>query len=249
MRCIVCDHISSKIRMVMHNSDSYNIYKCHNCELEYVYPMPTYKQLDIFYSNYEDIRAKADILIANSERNRQLIGKYGVTGDCKLLDFGSGKNIFIQSSNNNNWFSYDPYTDNNDINTLRFNTYHCVTAWGVLEHVVDPNFMIRNVASYLQSDGLFIATTVDIDRVIPFQYKPPEHLTYWTKKSASILFENNNMRLIDYTDYIMVQDREVYMSIIMRNMPEIYKSCIEFEALPKHVIVPTNEVFIVAKKL
>ena len=121
-------------------------------------------------------------------------------------------------------------------------------AWGVLEHVMNPISFQIELNSYLKPKGLLILTTVNIDSVIPFRYKPPEHLSYWTEEAMLIASNNSNYALITYEPYTMYQNKNVYMDIILRTVHEVYKKLIQYNKLPELVNITTNEVFIVLKK-
>lgn len=213
--------------------------------------MPTQQRLDAFYSDYSDIRAGGEVLKRNAVRNIKTLASYGVGLDAALLDYGSGKDAFIASASALGavaWKSFDPYTHKSDRHVLRPASYDAVTAWGVLEHVVDPVVFTKELAAQLRPGGHLFMTTVDIDAAIPFRYKPPEHVSYWSRDAALALCDRSGLELLAYRPYVMEQDREVYMSIILRTVPDRYKSQIVFDGLPQFVEVPTNEVFIVARK-
>lgn len=248
MSCVVCGEAATKIRAVKYGGQEFSILKCRNCSLEFVSPMPDKDTLDRFYLSYQDVRAKDSVLYENAKRNIEKIAEYGIDFGSPLLDYGSGKDFFIKAAKSENWVSYDPYTLNFNREVLQEAAYQCVTSWGVIEHVTDPNNLISEISDLLIPGGFLFATTVDINRRIPFQYKPPEHLTYWTEIAVEYLLQRHGMELIAYQDYFMMQDRDVYMQIIMRTVPEEYKRLVYYDNLPKFVFVPTNEVLIVAKK-
>jgi len=248
MACLVCGEAATRIRAVSYKGLNFPILKCCSCLLEFVSPMPDKETLDEFYSSYQDVRAKDDVLYENANRNIEKIAEYGIDFDSALLDYGSGKDCFIKAAKSKNWVSYDPYTANCDRKVLLEAAYQCVTSWGVLEHVTNPNNLISEFSYILRPGGLLFATTVDINRRIPFQYKPPEHLTYWTEAAVRCLLQSHGMDLVVYQDYFMVQDRDVYMNIIMRTVPQEYKALVDYSGLPNFVLVPTNEVLIVARK-
>jgi len=145
-------------------------------------------------------------------------------------------------------FSYDPHTINNDISVLRNGYYDIITAWGVLEHVTDPLDLVKLLHALLKKGGYLVMTTVDIDGVIPYRFKPPEHLTYWTHEAVSSLFKSSFFDFISYDPYFMTQDKKVYMDIILRTLPSELKQTVHYEAMPDFVDVPTNEVWIIGRK-
>lgn len=242
--CPACLSEGVAFKQVSTFGGDYSIHKCTQCRLEYVDPMPSEQTLANFYANYHDIRAADAVLALNAQRNIETLSALGLTQQSKLLDYGSGKDKFVQTGSCQ-WTSYDLYTQNNDPSVLKPHHYEFVTSWGVLEHVVDPMALVIRLKSLLQVNGYLIMTTVDIDGAIPYRFKPPEHVTYWTKTALKSIAERTNMTLVRYDPYVMMQDKQVYMSIILRTLPEHLKTCVHFEQMPAFVEVPTNEVFIV----
>jgi len=245
--CPVCLSYGSAFKVVAAFGGDYTIHKCSSCRLEYVHPMPSVQLLHDFYSSYEDVRAGIEVLKRNASRNIDRLIPHGLTAQSKLLDYGSGKNIFVSESGEN-WSSYDPYTSNNDIGVLKNGYYDMVTAWGVLEHVTDPRLLVRRLHALLKKGGYLVMTTVDIDGVIPYRFKPPEHVSYWTRDAVSCLFKSSLFDLINYDPYFMTQDKKVYMDIILRTLPSELKHTVHYEAMPDLVEVPTNEVWIIGRK-
>ena len=228
------------------------IAKCSECELEFVTPMPSQERLNLFYKNYSDIRAEEEVLKRNAIRNLKVLNSFGVGINSTLIDYGSGRNVFVscgKSMGAKNWRSFDAYTENSKRDVLSPCHYEAVTTWGVLEHVVNPLEFAIDLVRLLRVDGYLFLTTVDINSKIPFRYKVPEHVTYWTHSAMKTLFERVNLSMIEYRPYEMEQCRDVYMNILLRTVPENYKSKVNYEAMPKFVEVPTNEIFVVGKKI
>ena len=238
--CPACSSFGYAFKVVASFGGEHSIHKCSSCRMEYVNPMPSVQLLNDFYSSYEDVRAGTEVLKRNASKNVDRLIQYGLTTQSKLLDYGSGKNIFVSGSGEN-WFAYDPHTRNNDISVLRGGYYDIVTVWGVLEHVTDPLDLVRRLYALLKKGGYLVMTTVDIDGVIPYRFKPPEHLTYWTREAVSSLFKLSLFDLISYDPYFMIQDKNVYMDIILRTLPSKLKQTVHYEDMPDFVAVPTND--------
>lgn len=227
--------------------NGYDIYKCSACQLDYAFPMPDERCLTEFYNRYSDIRADERVLCANALDNIRHLTGYGLNRESALLDYGSGKGCFTAVSSCKNWRNYDPFTLDCEKTVLQQSSFSWVTLWGVLEHLPSPTGVMAELAGFLIPGGYLAGTTVSSELAIPFQYKPPEHVTYWTKSAINHLFQLENLELLEYRQYHMKQLSEVYMSIILRTVPNEYKEHISYD-LPKFVEVPTNEVFFVAKK-
>lgn len=87
-------------------------------------------------------------------------------------------------------------------------------------------------------------TTIYIEGEIPFQYKPPEHTLYFTKQSLKELAAAAGLSILSFDNYKMKQNSDVYLSILLRTMPDEYKKLV-CHKMPEFVEVPTNEVRLV----
>ncbi|MDI6735204.1 MAG: class I SAM-dependent methyltransferase [bacterium] len=243
--CPVCEVQGFRIKDI----DRYKIYKCKNCRMEYVEPLPTKKELDNFYSNYTDIRAEDSILKMNALRNIQALSSHGLTNENKLLDFGCGKNIFVKSGNSPHWWGYDKYAPQGpQMITDYHEKWDFITMWGILEHLSKPKETMKQLITILKEGGKLALTTVTVESTIPYQHKPLEHLMYWTRVSIEKLFELIGLKVKEYIPYWMFQKSDIYLSLVLRTVPEEIKSNI-YHKLPEVVFVPTNEIFVVGEKL
>jgi hypothetical protein len=225
---------------------TWGLYQCGRCRLEFCHPMPDQATLNKFYANYHDPRAAANVVDANAGRNFQKLQSYGLRRNSRLLDYGSGQGIFGRMGDPGRWDSYDPYIDQkNSIPSGQ--TYDWITLWEVLEHCPDPNGVFDTLAKLLRPEGYLAMTTVWIDSKIPYQIKPPEHLTYWTREAMTIALEASNFEMLTFEPYQMVQAGDVYLQAVLRTVPETYRTKI-YHKLPELVEVPTNEIFVVAKR-
>ncbi len=130
------------------------------------------------------------------------------------------------------------------------NEFDFITLWGVLEHLHDPLSTIQTLQNLLTKTGKIAITTIDSEGIIPYYYKPIEHLSYWTLKSFEILFEKCNLELISHEPYVMFQRAEIYLDRLLSRTPNDYKQAFSeaLTRLPKYVEVPTNEVFVIAQQ-
>lgn len=236
-------------------AQTYCIYKCSNCGLEYTHPIPTDSQLKTFYDNYFDIRADTTIVNLNASNNLKKLEDYGITKESKILDFGCGKGEFVNLAGENCYGLElgEVNIENiyNNLNDLPVKEFDCITLWGVLEHINDIRGIMGDLEKYLKEGGIFVITTVDAEGSIPYYYKPPEHLTYWTKKSLNILAELINCKIEDISPYTMHQFSKIYLDRLLSRTPKPYSETIQKEVstLPEIVEVPTNEFFAVLRKI
>lgn len=231
-------------------SRGYNILKCSKCSLEFCDPMPTEKVLRILYSKtYKNPRASEEIVKLNSQKNINYLAKYGLAAKSKLLDFGSGEeDYFIKTGKNDNWHSYDPYLNNSHIIKK---DYDFVTLWGVLEHLTNPVKTMGFVNSVLKKGGQVIITTIfNPFTNIHYNYKPPEHTLYFTEDSIKKLFVKTGFKIIEYSPYQMYQKPEIYLWCILNASQVVDKVRNKIHIdIKDPILVPTNEVLIIGKKI
>jgi len=245
--CPACQDTGEKVKIK--TKSNFKIFKCSKCGLEFVCPMPNSEQLRSFYQDYSNFRAAEEVLILNAKKNIDRLLKFGLTRERRLLDFGCGANIFVSLGNSKRWFGYDYYkpTEKNMINNFIDQKWDFITMWGVLEHLTDPKCQITQLAQTLNPGGIMALTTVTTESAIPFQYKPPEHVTYWTKKAIKSLFSSVGLTILEYENYKMIQRSDIYLNCVMRTVPKKFQRQIS-HSLPDFIEVPTNEIFVVCVK-
>lgn len=250
--CPICSTLSGNYNIKLKNT-KFSIYKCSNCGLEYTNPIPSDKELEYFYGNYLDIRANKNIVIKNAENNLKHLYDLGISTESRILDFGCGEGHFVRIAGK---YCYGIELSNqgeriyNNIDELPIKEFDCVTLWGVLEHLNNIKSTMDSLIAKLKRGGLIVITTVDAEGLIPYYYKPPEHLTYWTKKSLEILAQYLNCEIVEYKPYFMQQYSEIYLDRLFSRTPNEYKNkLLEVkDLLPSIVTVPTNELFAIIKK-
>jgi len=215
--------------------------------------MPSTEQLKVFYSTYSDIRAASDVVSLNAKRNLQLLSTFGYNKNKTVLDFGTGNADFVEIAGEN-CFGLDFKPSNKlrvyqSLSELPLVSYDFISMWGVLEHLSNPIATFSGLRDFISQNGIVALTTVDAESVIPYYYKPVEHLTYWTKKSIENLFAKIGMELIEYSPYRMLQHSKIYVDRLLSRTPIEYRSHFQVaaESLPKYIEVPTNEVFVVGR--
>lgn len=250
--CYVCGCFAGEYRRYL--NDTYQIVKCGMCGLEYTDPPPTKDALAQFYADYSDVRAAWLIVEKNSQDHLKLLKEYGWHQESNTLDFGAGPGGFVQVAGEHCFgvevypqkVSHSRVTDTIDELRLRWDF---ITLWGVLEHLPDPVEVILDLASRLQMGGVLALTTVDAEGIIPYYYKPPEHVTYWTRKAFEVLAKKTGLEIVEYQQpYFYYQLGSVYTERLLSRTPTEYRQQLSAR-LPKIVYVPTNEVRCVLKKV
>jgi SAM-dependent methyltransferase len=252
--CPVCSNPSGNYNVELENT-IFSIYKCSNCGLEYTNPMPSDEDLNHFYNKYSDIRANGEIVIRNAKNNLNKLYDLGISSKSYILDFGSGNGEFVDIAGK---YCYGVELNKKEkkdrifysLDELPISQFDCITLYGVLEHLNNIKDTMNKLMKMLKKDGLLVITTVDAEGIIPYYYKPPEHLTYWTKRSLENLAEYLNSEIIEYTPYFMEQMSDIYLDRLFSRTPDEQRNKLlgMKNLLPKVIKVPTNEFFAVIKK-
>lgn len=249
-RCYVCGTVAGNYHRQL--DDSYSIIKCANCGLEYTAPIPKEEELKSFYMVYEDIRADHRIVKSNAQEHLKILSNYGLTSKSKILDFGAGTGAFVEMAGEC-CFGVDLNHSHHSrikksIEELKDHiSWDCIALWGVIEHLPDPMVVMKELVSRLRKGGLIALTTVNAEGIIPYYYKPPEHLTYWTKNAFEVLADNHDLEILEYEPYKMFQIGQIYFDRLLSRTPDEYREMI-WNKLPEVVCVPTNEVFVLMQK-
>lgn len=248
-KCTICSCESFFIKKI----NNFNINKCLGCGLEFTYPMPTTECLEHFYYKFSDFRAHEEVTKKNALRNFNFLQEnFALSPNFNILDYGCGNNMFVEICREKNFvnsFGYDQHID--EIDDKRISLSSClkkkwdmITLWGVLEHLTSPVKTVLNLKKLLSENGIIALTTINIEGKIPFQYKPPEHTHYFTERSLQELSKAAGLSILSFDDYRMEQYSEVYLSILLRTMPDKYKKLVSHN-MPEFVEIPTNEVRLV----
>jgi hypothetical protein len=244
MKCILCG--SAKIFQLKLLNNTYSVLRCIDCDLEFCDPMPTDNVISQFYSSYSDFRASPIVVERNAKRLAAFLSNYSITGETKLLDYGCGKNKFAGIGEN--WYGFDPYVNTKDsIDNIDEDTWETIVMWGVLEHLRNPVVDLMFLDKHASKNAFLCLTTVVHDGEIPIQYKPPEHVTFWSTPSLLHLMDRLNYSVLYCQQYKMEQLSDVYLRCVLRLVPEKYRPGIQ-NCLPQYIVVPTNKVLLVAQK-
>lgn len=242
--CPVCKTESGKYHIQV---DRFNIYFCNNCGLQYTYPLPSSQELTEFYSTYQeqyyDLTAKRLISLEYVD----FMTKNGIDRQAKLLDYGCGEDDFVKVWGNGA-IGYDYYKPN----TYLGEGYDIITMFGVIEHLTDPIGLTRELVNdLLYRDGYIVLKVIVNDSGIPYRYKPPEHLTYWTRQSIELLYEKCGLEMVAYEPCDMYER----LSIIKEKMGRKLSPLVREKVMPandgddfEYVLVATNNILTIGKK-
>ena len=247
--CYVCGQPAGWYRQRVNNT--YTIVKCARCGLEYTSPVPTARKLKSFYADYKDIRAERKIVELNAQEHLKLLKKYGWSTAAKTLDFGAGTGVFVETAGKNCYgvelqYHLQPRIKQSLIE-LSGILWDFITLWGVLEHLPQPMETVSQLVKRLKPSGILVLTTVDAEGTIPYYYKPPEHLSYWTREAFAILVKKYELKIIEYEPFQMFQLGSIYAERLLSRIPSKYCRRISSN-LQEVVFVPTNEIRVAMRR-
>ena len=181
--CNLCS--CTKFRTLESNGNCFKVFKCTNCSLIFVHPLPPSLKLKMhynqsYYFKWIEEQKEKRIIMWNKRFNK--IKK--VYSEGRILDVGCGDGLFLEIAKKNGWHingtELSPYASkyaSENLGTNIFNgelpeakfpddTFDVVTMWHVLEHVRDPKSYFREVHRILKPDGLLILAVPNVNNLI-----------------------------------------------------------------------------------
>lgn len=129
--------------------------------------------------------------------------------------------------------------------------YDVITLFGVIEHLVNPVVTLSELVMQLNPNGYLVSMLIVNDSGIPYRYKPPEHLTYWTRRSVELLYEKCGLEMVAYQPCDMYERLSIVKEKMWRKLSPIAREKVmpandgdDFE----YILVPTNNVITIGRK-
>lgn len=191
-----------------------------------------------------------------------------------MLDVGCGYGFLLDEAKRKGWNVYGidiseeacKYAKealklnvlNCDLINTKFenNFFDVICLIGVIEHLLDPVSYLKEINRISKDDGLVLITTLNIEGVVKrlnlFEYKPPEHIFYFSKKSISNLLNKNGF-LVEkvslywkyYSLYDLVKRLEEFF-LGKFNLFSFFVKKMNFQTFL--IKIQTNEMIVLAKK-
>jgi SAM-dependent methyltransferase len=124
---------------------------------------------------------------------------------------------------------------------------------GTIEHLADPRRMLRDIHEVLKPDGVLVITTIDTRGWFPlYALKPPEHLFYFDHRNLGLLLQQTGYTLLRRRTYFT----RYLLHDLLHRLGEFFRlpvlgavsTRMERWAPTLAVKIPTNEMFLVARK-
>jgi 2-polyprenyl-3-methyl-5-hydroxy-6-metoxy-1,4-benzoquinol methylase len=221
MICKICG--SQNIKKIFSKNDK-DFYKCKNCTLVFQFPQQKEKiekfYQDEYYSAERPLEQFSNYFI--NEKDKEVLRRIKRYKHCgSLLDIGAGYGVFVKNAKEKGFQAsgIDPNMNSVTIAHQRFNihldcgffdenykkgtSFDVITLFHVIEHVLDPNQLIKNVKSKLNEGGLLVIETPNIRSFNAIRMKekwpfvlPDEHLFCFSFKSLNNVLKTNGFRVI-----------------------------------------------------
>ena len=216
MNCLQCNSTSKFIRN-FYNANDWDklespLYKCSQCNFYF---------FDRKHHNpeiYKEYKLSTNIKKSRHELLSKIIKKLCKKGN--VLEIGSGDGHILNTIDNNHYrFSAIDYHQSTNLpkKTIFFNggiddcaidlfdknEFDIIIMDNLIEHLVDPQSVIKKVSRWLSDDGYIcisvpnrwnIKHLLKLDLNREFRY-PSEHLNIYTRQSINYLFNSNNYLL------------------------------------------------------
>lgn len=177
---------------------------------------------DVFISQ-RSARSKTAKVVLN--RIEKLVPNKGM-----ILDLGSGPAFFLKAAKDRGWnvqgiepaywaidysvrelgIEQDKFIrgDYNALKEIADSSLDVVTAFDVIEHVVDPADLLYQIKRVLKPDGLLVMTTPRFSSLLArvsgktWHAIMPEHIQYFTDASMQKLLKKENMKIVRNNNHV-----------------------------------------------
>lgn len=210
-RCPVCDATRSRSRFSVRTTSVFTFHECASCGLAFAWPRPSAAELaELYGADYFANEAGfgyADYAIGkvNAERmwtNVSIWSSRPFDSDHRrMLDIGCASGEFAASAARHGWEAWgcepSPLADSAREKGVRVvseltddalpvRDFGLVTAFDVIEHLLDPMDLLRHSRRLVAEDGLLLVETANWDSLGRrlkgprwAQVSPPEHINFF----------------------------------------------------------------------
>ena len=215
--CPVCD---SEIFNDLKGFESCYLSKCKVCSFVFDKRIPSKEELYEHYKvyAYSDLKPISRETVKSYNRLLDEFEKYRHTGN--ILDMGCGQGDFLVEAKKRNWKVYgteysesavnlcesrDIIMSKNDLDIDVFPgiDFDIITSFEVIEHINNPQKMMKLVDNKLNAGGLFYCTTPNFNALLRYFEKEdfkmivyPEHISFYTKKSLKFLGNKYGFKIL-----------------------------------------------------
>ena len=279
MKCKICGNIESKFLYCVNDID---MCKCKRCNFVFFNNDESIEkynyQCDYFDNNkYKDTSCQ----YRENNRRKKLISKYCGT-KVSLVDVGCAAGDFVAFvSETFDAVGYDFAESAIELAKRRYPhladkyyvcaaenmiseenaSYDAVCLWDVIEHIEEPKQVMKTLKTLVKNDGYIFISTPNIGALFakitkkrwPFM-TPPEHMSFFDKKSMCRLIAECDLELVERKSkgkwanvgFIFYKMNRVMPNIVFRSLFKLFKKGILSKI---NIYVPTSDIqYLVLRK-
>ena len=275
--CILCG--ASEHRLLFHKH-GYGFTRCESCSLVRLDPVPDEATLaEVYEQSYRDgayaVFARAgDVRSATASARIAVIAPVAPPGP--WLDVGCSTGPFLQAAGDAGieieGFDLSAaaveQARSRGLRAMHSSVeafeptrrYACVTAFDLVEHLVDPNPFLERVRGWLAPGGKIALTVPDI-KSLParamgsswYYYAPPVHITYFDRETVTRLLARHGFRptriasapKVMTADYVLSQ-LEAFNPLVHR-FARLAAGMLPARLRRRPIHIPTGEILVVAE--
>ncbi|MFZ5553499.1 MAG: class I SAM-dependent methyltransferase [Bacteroidota bacterium] len=207
IHCLLCE--KTQLSTVKMFSASFLV-KCNSCGFVFTERIPSPEELQKHYAGYLSISQLSPV---TALRYNELLSEFEkFRNTSRILDVGCGNGLFLEVAKKRNWQVFGTeFTEENvmrcrekgitvfkgDIteNNFEKESFDVVVSFEVLEHINNPVAYATSIRQLLRKGGMFYFTTPNFNALNKYLLgskwnivEYPEHLGYFTKRTAVKLF-------------------------------------------------------------
>lgn len=223
MKCLICNSDTFKNLFSAKDyisKESFYLEQCNSCAAVRTKGIKSKEQLSKYYAKdyYGGRKSFADSFV-NSIRVIKIRSYKKFTKSKKVLDIGCGEGTFLESMRRNGWKVKGTETSDEHIKTLQGKqisvcderrgecnfsdkSFDLITAWHVLEHVIDPKEVLQRMHRFLSDEGSIIIEVPNFGswqarftKASWFHVDVPRHTQHFTKKQLGKLFSDTGFKI------------------------------------------------------
>ncbi|MFH1966726.1 MAG: class I SAM-dependent methyltransferase [Patescibacteria group bacterium] len=240
--CNICG--SNNIYRIYIRKQNNNLYRCLNCNLIFIHPQLSIKELKSIYSKiyfknndsqvygYQNyIGDKSNIIKTSEKRIKDILKIYPNKG--KILDIGCATGFFLESAKRAGLDVYGVDISNYAVSMvrkdLRKNIYQglfleydfpdeyfdIITAWDYIEHSLDPKQDIQKAYRLLKKSGLLVLATPDIDS-LPARIMKDKWMGFKDIEHLFFFSKRTIKKIIQDVDFCIIKQKYIGKYIDVR---------------------------------
>jgi SAM-dependent methyltransferase len=246
-KCIICGE--SQFNFLFTKKGN-TFWQCNNCKFEKQHPLPNGEELEAYYNNsfeyglYKEFIESSDMKRITAEYRFRKIKPYIYKG--RLLDVGCADGVFVQQAilSGINAEGIDisqvaidralqrgvPAICSSISNYKPKDLYETITAFDVLEHLLDPVEFFDSIKRLLKAGGILVLTTPNRSSIFRmlmgrrwYFYIPEEHFHYFDSKTVKRLLNRKGFDLISCARFFKPLTIEYGLSQFAEYNPLVYK--------------------------